>query len=59
MPTLDIRGVGFSEEEPLVIVGTEVKHEGDEVGSIKIVKIRLNGVDLKTHDRTWTQRFND
>ena len=58
-PLLDIRGVVFSEEEPLVIVGTEVLHEGQSAGPIQIVKIRLDGVDLKSGDKTWTQSFTE
>ena len=58
-PRLDIRGVVFSEQEPLAIVGTEVLHEGDLVGPVKIVKIHLDGVDLLSGDRTWKQGLSE
>lgn len=53
---IDIKGVLYSEENPSVIIGIEILHEGDKVSGATIVKINEDSVEFERNGKRWTQK---
>ncbi len=51
-----IKGIIFSEEDPSVIIGIDILHEGDKVSGATIVKINQNSVEFEMNGKKWTQK---
>lgn len=53
---LSIKGILYSEENPSVIIGIEILHEGDKVSGATIVKINEDSVEFEMNGKRWTQK---
>lgn len=53
---IDIKGILYSEENPSVIIGIEILHEGDKVSGATIVKIYKDSVEFEMNGKKWTQK---
>ncbi|MHC4543685.1 MAG: hypothetical protein ACYTDW_03355 [Planctomycetota bacterium] len=53
---IDIKGILYSEENPSVIIGIEILHEGDKVSGATIVKINKDSVEFEMNGKRWTQK---
>jgi hypothetical protein len=53
---IDIKGILYDEENPSVIIGIEILHEGDKVSGATIVKINKDNVEFEMNGKTWTQK---
>jgi hypothetical protein len=51
-----IKGILFSEDDPSVIIGIDILHEGDKVSGATIVKINQNSVEFEKNGKKWTQK---
>jgi hypothetical protein len=51
-----IKGILYSEENPSVIIGIDILHEGDEVSGATIIKINQNSVEFEMNGKKWTQK---
>jgi len=51
-----IKGILYSEENPSVIIGVDILHEGDEVSGATIIKINQNSVEFEMNGKKWTQK---
>ncbi len=54
--SIAVRGIVFSEDNPAVVVGSEIMHEGDTVGGATILKINRDSVEFTMEGKVWTQR---
>lgn len=53
---LTIKGILYSQENPSVIIGIEILHEGDKVSGATIVKINKDSVEFEMNGKKWTQK---
>ncbi len=53
---LSIKGILYSEQNPSVIIGIEILHEGDKVSGATIVKINKDSVEFEMNGKKWTQK---
>ncbi|MHC4692409.1 MAG: hypothetical protein ACYS67_06685 [Planctomycetota bacterium] len=53
---ITIKGILYSEEDPSVIIGIDILHEGDKVSGATIVKINQNSVEFEMNGKKWTQK---
>jgi len=53
---LSIKGILYSQENPSVIIGIEILHEGDKVSGATIVKINKESVEFEMNGKKWTQK---
>ncbi|MHC4110803.1 MAG: hypothetical protein ACYSUY_06995 [Planctomycetota bacterium] len=53
---IDIKGILYDEENPSVIIGIEILHEGDKVSGATIVKINKDSVEFEMNGKKWTQK---
>ena len=53
---LSIKGILYSEQNPSVIIGIEILHEGDTVSGATIVKINEDSVEFEMNGKKWTQK---
>ena len=53
---ITVKGILYSEENPSVIIGIEILHEGDTVSGATIVKINKDSVEFEMNDKKWTQK---
>jgi len=53
---ITIKGILYSEENPSVIIGIEILHEGDKVSGATIVKINEDSVEFEMNGKRWTQK---
>lgn len=51
-----VKGILYSEENPSVIIGIEILHEGDIVSGATIVKINEDSVEFEMNGKEWTQK---
>lgn len=54
--SLIVKGIVYSRENPVAVVGTQVVHEGDVVSGASIVKINKDSVEFKMNDKKWVQK---
>ncbi|NIP23223.1 MAG: hypothetical protein GWN67_10260 [Phycisphaerae bacterium] len=53
---IEIKGIIFSEDNPSVIIGIDILHEGETVSGATIVKINRNSVEFEKNGKKWTQK---
>jgi hypothetical protein len=53
---INIKGILYSEENPSVIIGIEILHEGEKVSGATIVKINKDSVEFEMNGKRWTQK---
>ncbi len=53
---IEIKGIIYSEEDPSVIIGIDILHEGEKVSGATIVKINKNSVEFEMNGKKWTQK---
>jgi hypothetical protein len=53
---ITIKGILYSQENPSVIIGIEILHEGDIVSGATIVKINKDSVEFEMNGKEWTQK---
>ena len=51
-----VKGILYDEENPSVIIGIEILHEGDKVSGATIVKINKDNVEFEMNGKKWTQK---
>jgi hypothetical protein len=51
-----VRGIVYSEDNPAVIIGTQLMHQGDKVAGAAITKITEDNVEFETNGKKWTQK---
>jgi hypothetical protein len=51
-----IKGILYDEENPSVIIGIDILHEGDKVLGATIVKINKDNVEFEMNGKKWTQK---
>lgn len=51
-----IKGILYSQENPSVIIGIEILHEGEKVSGATIVKINKDSVEFEMNGKKWTQK---
>jgi len=51
-----VRGIVFSEDNPAVIIGTQLMHQGDKVAGAVITKITEDSVEFEMNGKKWTQK---
>ncbi|MHC4087268.1 MAG: hypothetical protein ACYSWZ_26905 [Planctomycetota bacterium] len=51
-----IKGILYDEENPSVIIGVDILHEGDKVLGATIVKINKDNVEFEMNGKKWTQK---
>jgi hypothetical protein len=51
-----VKGILYDEENPSVIIGIEILHEGDKVSGATIVKINEDSVEFEMNGKEWTQK---
>lgn len=54
-----VRGIAWSEDNPAVIVGTEIYYQGQIVRDVKIVKINIDSVVFEKDGKQWTQKVSN
>jgi hypothetical protein len=54
-----VRGIAWSEDNPAVIVGTEIYYQGQVVHDAKIIKINTDSVEFEKDGKTWTQKVSN
>lgn len=53
---ITVKGILYSQENPSVIIGIEILHEGDIVSGATIVKINKDSVEFEMNGKEWTQK---
>ena len=53
---ITVKGILYSQENPSVIIGIEILHEGDIVSGATIVKINEDSVEFEMNGKEWTQK---
>ena len=53
---IEVKGILYDEENPSVIIGIEILHEGDKVLGATIVKINKDNVEFEMNGKKWTQK---
>jgi hypothetical protein len=53
---ITVKGILYSQENPSVIIGIEILHEGDKVSGATIVKINEDSVEFEMNGKKWTQK---
>jgi hypothetical protein len=53
---ITIKGILYDEENPSVIIGIDILHEGDKVSGATIVKINRDNVEFEMNGKKWTQK---
>jgi hypothetical protein len=53
---ITIKGILYDDENPSVIIGIEILHEGDKVSGATIVKINKDSVEFEMNGKKWTQK---
>ncbi len=51
-----IKGIIYSDDNPSVIIGIDILHEGDKVSGATIIKINQNSVEFEMNGEKWTQK---
>jgi hypothetical protein len=56
-PSSDIvvRGIVWSEDNPVAVIGTEIVYQGQTVHDVTIVKINKDNVEFEKNGKRWTQ----
>lgn len=54
-----IRGIVYSEDNPAVIIGTQVLHRGSKVSGATIVKISEDEAEFEMNGKKWTQKVQN
>ncbi len=54
-----VRGIAWSEDNPAVIVGTEIYYLGQVVHNAKIIKITTDSVEFEKDGKTWIQKVSN
>lgn len=53
---ISVAGIVYSEDNPAVIIGTQIMHAGEKIGDVSIVKIDKDTVTLEQNGQTKTLR---
>ena len=51
-----IRGIVYSDDNPAVIIGTQVLHQGAKVAGATVIKINEDEVEFEMNGKKWTQK---
>ena len=54
-----IRGIAWSEDNPAVIIETEIYYQGQKVHGAEIKKITFDSVEFEKDGKTWTQNVSN
>jgi hypothetical protein len=52
---LNINGILHSEDNPSVLIGDRIAHEGEEISGVTIVKINRDSVEFEMNGKKWEQ----
>lgn len=55
-PGLIVKGIVYSKEDPVAVIGTHIVHEGDRISGATVVRISKDSVEFEINDKRWTQR---
>ena len=53
---LNVKGIVYSEDNPAILIGTQIVHEGDKVLGATVVKINKDSVEFEMDGKKWTQK---
>ncbi len=51
-----VKGIVFSEDDPAVVIGEQILHQGDSIYGAKIVRITRDSVRFEKNGKQWTQK---
>jgi hypothetical protein len=51
-----VRGIVWSQDNPVAIIGTQIVYQGQTVDGVKIVKISKDSVEFEKDGKTWTEK---
>jgi hypothetical protein len=54
-----VSGIVYSGDKSAAIVGSQIIHSGDTLGSVRIVKINLDTVEFDKNGHSWTQKIGE
>jgi hypothetical protein len=58
-PTGMISGILYSADRPAAIVGSNIVHQGDKLGNVRVTKIGTGSVEFDKNGRSWTQKVGE
>ena len=50
-----VRGIVYSDDKPSAVIGNDILHEGDTLGTVTILKINKDSVEFSGQGKSWTQ----
>jgi hypothetical protein len=53
---LDINGILYSKDNPSVLIGSHIAHEGEKISGVTIVKINQNSVEFEINGKKWERK---
>jgi len=53
---LIIKGILYTEDNPSVVIGDQIVHEGEEIRGVTVLKISKDSVEFEMNGRRWTQK---
>jgi hypothetical protein len=56
---LPLRGILYSEDRPVAMIGTSLAHEGQQIDGVTIVEITRESVEFEANGQRWTQTISD
>jgi hypothetical protein len=57
VPQLDLRVIMFS-DNPSILIGTKILHEGEEINGVKILKINKDSIEFEKDGKKYEQKMN-
>ena len=56
---LTLRGILYSDDRPVAMVGTTLVHAGQQIAGVTVIEIARDSVEFEMDGQRWTQRVSD
>jgi type II secretory pathway component PulC len=53
---LSIKGILYSKDNPSVVIGNQIVHEGEKIRDVTVIKISKDSVEFEKNGRRWIQK---
>lgn len=56
---LTLRGILYSADRPVAMIGTNLVHEGQQIAGVTVIEIARDSVEFEMDGQRWKQRVSD
>ena len=51
-----VKGILYTEDNPSVVIGNQIVHEGETIRGVSVIKISQDSVEFEMNGKRWTQK---